>query len=60
MSDGMPVIERARCVLCGYCADEDLREPPGDVRDTGRRDYKRCEVCRAPTTHRIEEVRHAR
>ena len=44
-------------MLCGYCADENLRKSGHDrVLDTGRRTFKRCAVCRSDTRHREEEV----
>lgn len=51
-----PGHQRSRCVLCGYCATEDLSRPQPTVLDIGGRQYQHCVVCDATTRHRIEEV----
>lgn len=53
-------IERLRCVRCGFCASEDLRETLSVAYDTGKREFCRCEVCRSDTTHRVETIEACR
>lgn len=48
--------EQDRCVRCGYCPDERLDQPLPRVLNSARRTFKRCDVCRAQTTHAIEIV----
>jgi hypothetical protein len=47
--------QRMRCLLCGYCEKEDLRQPAPVVREIGRT-YQRCGACCTQTHHRIEEI----
>jgi hypothetical protein len=47
--------QRSRCLLCGFCEEEDLRDPAPVVREL-RRTYQRCEACCKQTHHRIEEI----